>query len=211
MRQFDVAKGVGGKVVTKKQDGVTIHIFRYALGSLKNEDAAMKRELDWASGKPTETFLAIRVVTRQDSLGQIKRSRESAQCVIELAKKYGMNGPSANRHGFLAIRDAFHWLADSAQQRAVNLLTISGDERFARANAAMALAESGDTARAEKLLAALDSEFPDDATIRYGYSPAVKALNLLHRDKPAEALAALEPVRKYDLAFPVSNLTYAVL
>jgi tetratricopeptide (TPR) repeat protein len=211
MNRFDEAKAVGETAVTKKQDGVTIHLFRYALGSLQNDDAAMKRELDWASGKPTETFLAIRVVTRQDSLGQIKRSRESAQGVIELAKKYGMNGPPANLQGFLAIRDAFHGLADSAQQRAVNLLTISGDERFARANAAMALAESGDTARAEKLLAALDSEFPDDATIRYGYSPAVKALNLLHRDKPAEAIAALEPVRKYDLAFPVSNLTYAVL
>jgi eukaryotic-like serine/threonine-protein kinase len=209
LNRFDEAKAVGETAVTKKQDGVTIHLFRYAMGSLQNDDAAMKRELDWASGKPTETFLTIRLMTRQDSLGQIKRSRESAQSVIGLAKKYGMNGSPANLQGSLAIRDAFHGLADSAQKRAANLLTIS-DERFARANAAMALAESGDTARAEKLIAALDSEFPDDATIRYSYSPAVKALNLLHRNKPAEAIAALEPVRKYDLAFPVNNSTYAV-
>lgn len=143
----------------------------------------------------------------QDSLGKIKHSRETAQQVAELAKKYDLNELPANVAGMTAIRDGFHGYAESARQRAAGLLSMS-DERLARANAALALAQNGDTAQAEKRINDLNREFSDDVRIKYSYSPAVQALNLLHRNKPAEAIALLEAPGKYEMGFPIFNTTY---
>jgi len=110
----------------------------------------------------------------------------------------------------MAIRDAFHGYGDSARLKAGNLLAIT-DERFARANAALALAQSGDAAQAEKLTEALNKELPDDTGFKAWLSPAVQAVNLMHRNKPGQAIATLEAARKYELGYPISNPTYLVI
>jgi predicted Zn-dependent protease len=210
MNRFDEAKAVAETAISKKKDNITIHLFLYQLGAMQNDEAAMKRDVDWAAGRPTEAFLGIRVLLHQDALGQIKRSREKSAEIVELAKKYKLSGLPENVMGAMAIRDAFHGYAESARQKAGNLLAIT-DERFARANAALALAQSGDAAQAEKLTEALNKELPDDTDFRAWLSPAVQALNLMHRNKSAEAIAALEPARKYELGYPVTNAAYLVM
>ena len=107
-----------------------------------------------------------------------------------------------------ATRNAFHGFSESARQRAAETLRLS-DERGAWGNATLAFAQAGDAVKAEKLIGDLDREYPSDTTETYVYSPAVRALVLLHRNEAAQAVAALEPVRKYDLAFPISNITFA--
>jgi tetratricopeptide (TPR) repeat protein len=78
-------------------------------------------------------------------------------------------------------------------------------------NAAVALAEVGDTVQAEKLAAQLDRSYPSDTMIKYAHLPAIKALVLLHKNDAAGAIAALESARKYDLAFAGSSAAYLVL
>jgi hypothetical protein len=39
----------------------------------------------------------------------------------------------------------------------------------------------------------------------------MQALNLLRRKKPADAIAALEPARKYELGFAHGNATYVAM
>ncbi len=210
MNRFDEAKAVAESAISKKKDSFPIHLFLFHLAAMQNDEAAMQRERDWGAGKPTEAFFAVRAAAYQDSLGKIKRSLETSQRAIELAKKYGLNGILTNIMGQMAIRDGFHEIAESARQKATNLLSMSG-EGISKGIAALALAQSGDAAQAEKLISELNRESPDDVQIKYSYSPAVQALNLLHRNRPAEAIAALEPARKYEMGFPTGNTAYLVM
>jgi tetratricopeptide (TPR) repeat protein len=210
LNRFDEARAVADTATSKKRDSFPIHIFLYQLAAMQNDEAAMQRERDWAAGKPTEALLAVRMVAYQDARGEIKRSRETSQQVAELGKKYGLNEMSTNLMGSMMIRDAFHGYMENPRQKAANLLSMS-DEGLVKANAALALAQSGDTAQAEKIINELNRKLPDEAQIKYSYAPAVQALNFLHLDEPAEALAVLEPARKYEMGFPVGNTTYVVM
>jgi eukaryotic-like serine/threonine-protein kinase len=209
MNRFDEAKAVADSAISQKKDSISIHIYLFHLAAMKNDEAGMQRERDWAAGKPDEAFIGMRSVAYQDTMGEIKRSRETAQRVNELAKKYGLNGLPINAMGLMAVRDAFHGYGESARQRATTLLSMSDDGR-AKANAALAFAQSGDSVKAEKIISELNRDLPDDGEIEYAYAPAVHALGLL-RNKPTEALAALEPAQKYELGFPIRNTTYLVM
>src|SRR5260370_2109928 len=108
------------------------------------------------------------------------------------------------------MRDAFHGFSESARQSAAETVRLT-DERSARSSAAVALAQAGDTAQAEKLINDLDRAYPADTVIKYAMSPAVRALVLMRQNDTTRAVAALEPARKYDLAFPVGGGSPAFL
>jgi hypothetical protein len=110
----------------------------------------------------------------------------------------------------MALRDAFHGFSESARQKAAEALKLS-DERSIVANAALALAQAGDTAQAEKLISDVSRGYPSDTILQGGVLPVGRALVALKKNEPAQAVAVLEPVRKYDLAFPNGNTTYLLL
>jgi eukaryotic-like serine/threonine-protein kinase len=208
MNRWDEAKAVGDMATTQKKDTLAIHAFFIYLAAAKADEAEMRRHVAWGAGKPSELNLTVRLFSYQDTTGMVKVSRQTAQQILVAAQKFGFNEAGANLAGAMATRDAFHGFSESARQRAAETLRLS-DERGARGNATLAFAQAGDAAKAEKLISDLDREYPSDTTEKYVYSPAVRALVLLRRNEAAQAVAALEPVRKYDLAFPISNITFA--
>jgi serine/threonine protein kinase/tetratricopeptide (TPR) repeat protein len=108
LNRFDEAKAVGESAVSQKHDSMTVHIDLYAMAAYQKDDAAMRREMSYFAGKPTEQFFLWRVATYQDSLGQLKLARETAQKTAELAKQRGLTGLPLNIMGSLALRDAVH-------------------------------------------------------------------------------------------------------
>lgn len=112
--------------------------------------------------------------------------------------------------GAQAVRDAFAGFQESARQKAAEALRLPG-ERTARSQAALALAQAGDTAQAQKLSEELNRDFPSDYFIKNFISPSVQALNLLHRNKAAEAIAILEPGRRYELGAPIVTPAYTTI
>jgi hypothetical protein len=116
---------------------------------------------------------------------------------------------SANQHGMKelvswmkarqAVGDARYGFSATARRGASEALGLPG-ERAPRAWAALALAEAGDMARAQTVLGALARDFPDDTSLSTVVRPVVTALDQLGRNKPAEAVVALEPTRSYELA-----------
>jgi tetratricopeptide (TPR) repeat protein len=97
-----------------------------------------------------------------------------------------------------AVRDAAHGFSDAARQEAAEALRAPGG-RGTRALAALALAQIGDAAKAQKLIDDLAREFPNDTIVVSCSLPTVEALNDLQRQKPDEAIAALEPARKCEM------------
>lgn len=210
MNRFDEAKAVGDNATAQKKDTSAIHLFLFLLAITQKDEAAMQRQQDWATGKPAEPSLLGRLSAYQDSRGAIKISHESLQRAIAAAQKLGLNEFAVNSTGLVATRDAFHGFSESARQKATEALKLS-DERWIVGNSAAALAQAGDAAQAEKVLGDLSRLHPADTVIQGSYVPAVRALLALKKNEASQAVAALEPVRKYDLAFPNGNQTYMVL
>jgi serine/threonine protein kinase len=202
MNRWDEARAVGELATAQKKDTIAIHNFFMLLAAEKKDEAELQRHLAWGAGKSAEVGLTARLYGYQDMLGQIKLSRETARQRLALAQKFGFNEASANQAGARAIRDAFHGFSESARQSAAETVRLT-DERSSRSSAAVAFAQAGDSAQAEQVINELGKTYLADTVIKYGFSPAVRALLMLHRNQAAQAIAELEPVRKYDLAFPL--------
>jgi tetratricopeptide (TPR) repeat protein len=79
-----------------------------------------------------------------------------------------------------------------------------------RRSAAVALSLCGDAAEAQKLIDAELKDRPSDAILKYLYAPLVKAMNDITKGNSAEAIAALESARRFELAITPMNPAYSV-
>ena len=140
----------------------------------------------------------------------MKLARETEQQADAAAQKFGLNEFSVNLASIMAGRDAFYGFADAARQRATQASRLT-TERIVLGNAAMALAQAGDSAQAEKIANDLNRDYPADSVIQGAFVPGTRALLLLRKNDAAHAVTLLEPSRKYDLAFPNGNVAFFIL
>jgi tetratricopeptide (TPR) repeat protein len=210
MNRYDEAKAVGEAARSHKLDGVVIHQILYAIAAIQGDQAAVQREFSWGNGKADEMFFLQRQSFYEDSLGKIKLSRETAQHGVEVAKRYGHTGIGITTLGGQAMRDAAHGFTESARQKASSLHHQPGDS-FPAAAAALTFSSIGDSAQSLKLLENLNKDYPSDSDVKYSVIPAVQAMNSLHRNNGADAIAALEAGRKCELGQNGAYGTYWVI
>jgi serine/threonine protein kinase/Flp pilus assembly protein TadD len=210
LNRFDEAKAIANSAIAQKLDSYSIHIYLYALASYQKDEAAMEREASFATGKPIEQLFLLRIAAHQDSLGEIKLSRQTAQRTVELAKQRGLNAIPVNLSCSHVLRDAVHGYIQGSRQAASSLLR-QAEDRTNRASLALALAFDGDSAQAQRIADDMSREFPDDFNTKHAFLPAARALVLLRQNKPADAVAVLEPSRPYDFAIPMHNFTHLTM
>jgi tetratricopeptide (TPR) repeat protein len=204
LNRYDEAKSVAEQAVAQNLDGIAVHRVLFHVAFIRGDQAGMRRELSWAAGKPAEPNLLSFMAGSGDSLGRVKSSRDIWQQAMSSANHHGMIGFASTITAARAVRDAAHGFSDAARQEAEESLRVPGG-RGTRALAALALAQIGDAAKAQKLIDDLAREFPNDTIVISGYLPMVRALNDLQRKKPDEAIAALEPGRKYEMGAGLGN------
>jgi serine/threonine protein kinase/tetratricopeptide (TPR) repeat protein len=210
LNRFDEAKAIANSAIAQKLDSYSIHIYLYALASYQRDEAAMEREVSFATGKPIEQLFLLRIAAHQDSLGEIRLSRQTAQRTVELAKQRGLNAIPVNLSCSHVLRDAVHGYTQGSRQAALSLLR-QAEDRTNRASVALALAFDGDSAQAQRIADDMSREFPDDFNTKHASLPAARALVLLRQNKPADAVAVLEPSRPYDFAIPMHNFTHLTM
>jgi eukaryotic-like serine/threonine-protein kinase len=207
LNRYDEAKAVAETAKSQKLDPVVIHECLFVIALIQGDQAGMQRESSWGNGKSAEMLFLQRKSFYEDSIGRIKLSRETSQHALDVAKRYGYTEFSGNTIGGQAMRDAAHGYNESARQKASSL----SRDAYHHTMAALALAFIGDSAQSLKFLAELTKENPSDTVMKYSVVPVVQALDLLHRNKPADAVTALEAGRKYELGQNSIYATYWVL
>ena len=204
LNRYDEARSVAEQAVAQKFDGSQVHTVLFRVAFIRGDQAGMRRELSWSAGKPAEPQMLSFSAGSEDSLGRVKRARDIWQQDMSSANHHGMIGYASTITAVRAVRDAAHGFSDAARQEAAEALRVPGG-RGRRALAALALAQVGDEEKAQKLIDDLAHEFPNDTIVISGYLPMVRALNDLQRKKPDEAIAALEPARKYEMGAGPGN------
>jgi serine/threonine protein kinase/tetratricopeptide (TPR) repeat protein len=198
LNRYDEATSVAEQAVAQNLDGIQVHQVLFRVAFIRGDQAGMRREVSWVAGKPTEPLMLSTLAGSGDSLGRVTSARDIWQQAMSSANHHGMMGFASAMTAVRAVRDAAHGFSDAARQEAAEALRAPGG-RGTRALAALALAQIGDAAKAQKLIDDLAREFPNDTIVVSCSLPTVEALNDLQRQKPDEAIAALEPARKCEM------------
>jgi len=145
-----------------------------------------------------EPIIAILRGEGECALGKITKARESFAHGASVAQAHGNKEWGAMNLEGEASCDAETGFPQEARKTMTAALALS-DNGDLRGHAARVFAFSGDAARSEKLIADLSKEFPYDTLLNQVKLPAVRALISLERNQPAQAVAALDSAKPYEL------------
>ncbi len=197
--QPDGALGTIAVASTKKLDTPYLHLMVYLLAFLENNAISMAEEVTWATGKPgiEDVFLSAEADTAAYS-GQLAKAREFSFRAVASAKNAQENEPAASYESSAALREALFGNPAEARKRAAATLELSAG-RDVQYKAALALALTGQAARAQALADDLNKRYPEDTIVQFAELPTLHAQLALGRNDASKAIDALQAAAPYEL------------
>jgi len=183
----------------KNLDTPYLQLLVYLLAFMKNDTTGTAQQIAWSRGKPgiEDVFLDMEADTSTYS-GQLAKSRYLSRGAVASALHAKQKETAAIHEAAAAIREAFMGNIAEGRKRAVAALALSSG-RDVQYPAALALAMSGDSTRAQTLANELKQRYPDDTIVQFMDLPSLHAqLALIHNDA-AKAIDALQPAGPYEL------------
>jgi serine/threonine protein kinase/tetratricopeptide (TPR) repeat protein len=211
MNRVDEARAVAQSAFAKKLDSDSLHFAMFQIAALQDDDAGMKKEIAWGVGKPDdEEEMCSSAADYDRSRGKLKSAEEWDAKIIALTKRDGTPERVSQHIATAARTYVLYGSPEEAKKKASEAGRLPG-ERFTKCGLGVTYAELGELEQSQKLRDELLRDFPSDTEAKYACGPMIQALGLMHQKKYGEAVAALEGVRAYDLAFAFSPETFAVL
>jgi len=190
----------------RKLDTPDLLILRYDVAFVRNDEAEMGRvEALAQETSGSEDWAAQRQGFVLAYHGRMQDAMRMSRHAIDLAQQIGHSERAALFTTPPALWEAFFGNTSEARRRALAALAQSS-AREVRYGAALALALSRDSSRAESLANALEKELPDDTSVKFTYLPSVRAVLALNRDEPEKAVELLHVAAPYELGAPRSTL-----
>ncbi len=172
---------------------------RYRLAFLKGDTARMAQIASAAMGKPSKEELILAAQADTEAwYGRLKDARELKRRAMDSALHNSGKEPAASYQADGALLEAASGNLKLARADANAALKLARD-RNVREMAALAMAQAGDTAAAEKLAAGLDKDFPVDTLVQSYWLPAIRAGIALQRKDPGQAVQQLEVTNSIEL------------
>jgi tetratricopeptide (TPR) repeat protein len=198
LNRFEESRSVLQREVDAKADNLFAHRNLYELAFLAGDADEMQRQLQWAAGKPSEPLLLSDASLVAASRGQIQKARDLQQRSMQATDRVGFKETSAATQAAWAVVEAM--VGNTAKAR--ELAAASSSSARSRNNllpAAVALAMTGDSSRAQTIVDELGRRFPDDTILHQVYVPYIRALTEMGKKDPAKAIEALEAARAYEV------------
>ena len=175
---------------------------RFELAFLRDDT----KEMDRIAESAHEDAAADEWVTQREASvmaysGRVQDARKTAQRAVDLARQADHIEAAALYEAGEAAWEGFFGNAVQARSGAAAALKLSKD-RGVEYGAALALALSGETSRAQQLADDLDQRFPEDTSVQCSYLPTIRGQLALDRGNPATAVELLEKAVACELGTP---------
>src|SRR5262249_2447166 len=202
LNRLDEVRATVYEAHSKNVDSPDFRLVLYFVAFLQNDVAGMAEQVTWSRGRPDleGVLLASEADTAAYS-GHLERARGLSEQAISSAIRAGLTETAAAYEVGAALREAIFGDASSARVRATRALTLSAgrDVKYA---AALALANTGDVAKARTLADDLAQRFPGDTFVKLNYLPTLLAQLALNRKDVPKAIESLQVAAPYELGTP---------
>ncbi|HEV7218866.1 MAG TPA: protein kinase [Terriglobales bacterium] len=195
LQRLDESRQIIHEAKARKMDDFALHNALYALAFLRSDSAAMAEQQQWYAGKSDyeNDGLALASDTEAYS-GHLGKARELTKRAVDSAIRADSKETGAIWQANAALEQAAYGNSTEARQSAEEALKLAPTSQGTAAEAALAFAIAGDTARAEALAQDLGKRYPLDTQMQSLWLPAIQAQVALNSAKknPASALNALQ-------------------
>ena len=172
----------------------------YLLAFLKGDTARMKQLASSVAGKRSaeDAMLGAQADT-EAWYGRMKAAHVFTQRSMQSALNNDAKETAAGHLVAAALFESESGRWEQGRTDAKDAVKLAPN-RDVRLTAALALAQTGDTASAEKLAAGVDKDLPVDTLVQRYWLPAIRAAIALQRHDPNRAIELLEVARALDFA-----------
>ena len=200
LQRFDEARQIIHEAQPRISDDGIAHDALYALAFLGADSAGMAEQQRWYAGKPQYTSIGLALASDTEAYaGHLAKAGELTRQAVDSAIRANSKGEDgAIWQAIAAQREAAYGNATESRQSAAAALKLPGSQG-GEAEAALAFAMAGDTARAESLARDLGNRFPLNTQMQSLWLPAIQAQLALDRKSPAVALNALQAASAIEL------------
>jgi eukaryotic-like serine/threonine-protein kinase len=200
LQRFDEARQIIDEAQARKLDASGSHSVLYALAFLRTDSGAMAEQQQWFAGKPDYENSGLALASDTEAYeGHLAQARELNKRAVDSAIRADNKENGAIYLANAALQQAAYGDTAEARQSAAEALKLAPASQGAEAEAALAFAMAGDTARAESLAQDLAKRFPLDTQMQSLWLPAIQVQLALDRKNPAVALNALPAASPIEL------------
>jgi tetratricopeptide (TPR) repeat protein len=182
-------------------------VLRYNLAFLRGDRAGMEEVLTLSQKESgTEDMMADNQAFVLAYSGHLRHARKMSRRAADLAQQAAQRERAALWETGAALREAFFGNRAEGRGSAIAALKLSKD-REVEYGAAFALALGTEYASESQALANdLERRFGEDTSVRFNYSPALRALLALRRGETSKAVGLLEIAVPHELGTPRSTI-----
>jgi tetratricopeptide (TPR) repeat protein len=202
LNRLPEAEALLHKASERKIEVVQFSLLRYFIAFLRNDKAAMEREMTQRRAKlEAQGWFEHQEAMTLAYQGRLKEADRQSARAVSLARQGGLVGRAATFQGAGAVWNALFGNQAEAQRSAAAALSLFRS-RDADYGPAFALALLRNLAQAQTIAAELDRRYPQDTSVQFSYLPTLRALEALNQDDSAKALEMTQASGPYDLAVP---------
>jgi tetratricopeptide (TPR) repeat protein len=207
LQHFDETRQIIHEAQAQKLDDAFLRLSRYALAFLEADSGAMAEQQQWFAGQPNFENWGLAVASDSAAhAGHLAKARELTKRAVDSAVRVDNKEGGAIYLANAALQEAGYGNAAEARRSAAEALKLAPTSPGAGAEAALAFAMAGDSARAESWAQDLGKRFPLDTQMQSLWLPAIQAQLMLDRRNPTAALYALQAASRIELAqIPFAN------
>jgi len=195
LNRFEEAKTIERQAIAHGIDKMSQHTTLYEIAFAQGDTAEMRRQVEWARGKPDEWQMYGYEAMEAGSGGRAREFRRLWQQAYDGAlrqKAEGMEAIYSCTRGHYALAFGF---PSEAREWANECLKVSHNEW---GWPALILAQAGDSARAQAVVDDLAKRRPTDTLLNETDLPQARAAIAISRGNGAAAEEAVRPARRYE-------------
>jgi serine/threonine protein kinase/tetratricopeptide (TPR) repeat protein len=196
--RLDEARSVFDQALSHKIDAFGLRLGRYFIAFLQGDTAGMQAQLAWAAGKSAERGMIGINGIAQASVGRVEEARKSIRKAMEMNDRYNFKGSALAWQANGALLEAEFGNLDRARKEATAVLVNSPGEN-SQIIAALALARSGDAARAGAIANELSQRYPANTLLKTIWLPTIRAQIEMSQGKAPRAIELLQTAAPYEL------------
>jgi len=209
MQKFAEARQTIQQAQGRKFDGYLLHNYLYTLAFLQSDSAGMAGQQQWFARQPAyENYGLALAADTEAYAGHVHKALELTKQAVDSALRSDNKEDAAVYEANAAVQQAAYGNAMEAQRAAAEALKLAPGNPNVDAEAALALAMSGEVARAQALADALAKRLPLDTQMQSLWVPAIRAQIELRKKNAGSALQTLQAGLPIEFAnVPFSNNT----